>query len=294
MKLVRRREVLSLHGGYIDNGADPNTREPRLFGVAERFTVSAQLVESPHGRLDPKPIACKPLQFYLSAGHVQTSAWQIHDIRVNGKSQLDGDELSGALFSPWQTLEMRSFVSGFDTIAIDGSLEIDVSFRGEGNITKVPFYAGLIGLAVNPDHDVTAYSGLLRLRGTADELVAATCDGPARVPPNACAWFIVKPLHQTIRPSRLAIANTPGDWLIEDLHINGQTQFKQADPLPGAIFHPGALDTFTSLDPLSTRGSLAIKVRYIGSNPRGGRFSAVMHGSADVPNKQRSTRTAAP
>jgi hypothetical protein len=281
------REIVTLHGGYVNRGTarDPDFREPRTFTPGERFVVTGRLIEICQGRIAPREFALKPMRLYLSEVGVKASAWWIHDVRVNGRSQLDGDGLSGKVFLAQEQRQCSvgaAIVSGFDTIGIGGTLEIEVSFQGARDVDRAPFYAAMIGLEVEHDHDVTEYSGSIRLRGpygTTDELVAVVCDGPSRVPSGECAWFVTKLKHQSFRPERLAIALDAQDWLIEDLHVDGKTQFSQSGSIPGDVFHPDALDTFVSFEVVPISGSLAIKARYIGSKLRGGRFGMLVHGS---------------
>lgn len=272
--------VVPMNGGFVNRGtpADPDFREPRTFSLGERFVAQCRLVEVRDGVVHSRMVAFKPVALSLSEAHVPANAWRVHDVRVNGRSQLDGDELGGDSLSGGSQRFNRAIASGFDTIAVGGALEVEVSLRTAGSVGRAPFYAGLLGYEVDPGRDVTAYSGSVRLRGAYGELVAATCDGPARVPPGETAWFVARPTEQALQPEQIAIDRGWADWLVEDLHIDGRTQLSQAGTIPGDCFHPDAVDGFARFHVLPAARPLAIQVRYVGSDPRGGRFGAVVHG----------------
>lgn len=248
----------------------------RMFAPGERFIVKRESLSDPIG-----PIAFKPVALFLG-GPVGADAWQIHDVRVNGSSQLDGDELDGRLFSPHgQMAHARAVTSGFDTITIDGTIELDASFKGAHGVERAHFYAALDGLEVDPARDVTEYSGALRLRGVDGALVATVCDGPSRVLPGESAWFVARPKDLTFRPEHLVIDRCWQDWEIEDVHVDGRTQFFQACPIPGDLFQPTVLDTFMQFAVVAVARPFAVRAHYVGSNPRGGRFGLVAYGKCD-------------
>lgn len=271
----RSRVVLSLNGGFVPAGSceslpyrRENFHEPRTFGVAERFVIRTQ----------PAAIAIQPWTLLLSSNRVEAGAWKIHDVRVNDRSQLDGDELSGGFFSTRHHQLPLAIASGFDTIVRDGTFELDVSLQEAAGADRAPFIAALIGVEVTLDRDATAHSGPIRLRTSDGGLVPATCDGPARVRPGEAAWFIVQPTtDETFRSVRLIIAPNCEDWLIEDLRIN-RKQAIWSGPISGEFFAPEAPDILMTFEDMTAYRPLAIKCRYIGSNHRGGRFGALLLG----------------
>ena len=257
-------EILSLNGGYINS----DFRTPRTFGPGEIC----------RGRIEVRSEALKPTAIYMNGGF---GAWRVHDVRVNERSQLDGDEFSGEVFSPRRHREMFALTSGFDTIAVGGTFEVEVSFLGGGAVDHAPFYAALMGLVVEPGLAADAYSGLIRFRGVDGQLIAAVCDGPSRVLPGESAWFLSRP-DQALHPEHLMLERHSQDWMIEDMHVGGKPQFVGGCSIPGEAFHPDVLDGSMKLDVVPAGGSLAIKARYVGSNPRGGRFGAVVHVRSDL------------
>lgn len=256
-------ETLSLNGGYLNS----DFRTPRTFGPGEIC----------RGRIEVRSEALKPTALYLNGGF---GAWRVHDVRVNERSQLDGDEFSSEVFSPRRHREMFALTSGFDTVAIGGTFEVEVSFLG-GGVAHAPFYAALMGLVVEPGLTTDAYSGLIRIRGVDGQLIAATCDGPSRVLRDESAWFVAQ-ADRPLRPEHLMLARYSQDWMIEDLQVGGKSQFVQGSALPGEAFHPDVLDGLMRLAVMPTGGPLAIKARYVGSNSRGGRFGAVVHVRSDL------------
>jgi len=137
-----------------------------------------------------------------------------------------------------------------------------------------------VDVDVDPDLTIDAFSGPIRFRGLDDALIPVTCDGPSRVLPDKSAWFIARSTR-AFHPSRLAIDRRSQDWRIVDVHVEGKSQFPQAGVIPGDAFHPDTLDCFATFDVVSTGGSFAIKAHYVGPNPRGGRFGAVVRGRLD-------------
>jgi hypothetical protein len=267
-----KREILALNGGYVNCGSstNPDFREHRTFAPGDRFVVSSRPIEICQGRIEPRSIAFKPTALYLNGSF---GAWQVHDVRVNERSQLDGDEFSGEVFSQRRHREMHAIASGFDTVR--GAFEVEVSFLGGGKADRAPFYAAVMGLVVEPDSAVDAYSGAIRLRGLDGQLVTASCDGPSRVLLDKSAWFVARS-DQAFRPVSLAIDRYSQDWMIVDVRVDGKSQFVQAGVIPGDLFHPDTLDCFATFNVVPAGGSFAIKAHYVGSNPRGGRFGAVV------------------
>jgi hypothetical protein len=51
--------------------------------------------------------------------------------------------------------------------------------------------------------------------------------------------------------------------------------------IPGDAFCPDTKNCFASFNVVPAGGSFAIKAHYVGSNPRGGRFGAVVYGRLD-------------
>lgn len=266
----------ALTGGYA-----PGTRVPRALAAGERLTVRCSPAEVVEDASRPHLVALKPVALYLADAPVAASSWRIHDVRVDGRSQLDGDEVDGDLLSPRHAGVGRVISAGLDTIRPGGSLELDVSLREISGVGRATFYGAVALVDVDPRRGTSEYSGPVRLRGWDGELVAATCDGPSRVPPGHDAWFVARPREQSIRPTRLAIERDWGDWLVEDVHVGGRTQFLHSGPVPGDCLHPEAVDVFAKLDVAHPGDPLAIRARYVGPNPRGGRLGVVAYGELE-------------
>jgi hypothetical protein len=132
----------------------------------------------------------------------------------------------------------------------------------------------------DPDLAIDAFSGPIRFRGPDNTLIPVTCDGPSRVLPDKSAWFVARS-ERVFHPKRLEIDRHSRDWMIVDVHVDGKSQFPQAGVIPSDAFHPDTLDCFAAFDVVPVGGSFAIKAHYVGSNPRGGRFGAVVRGRLD-------------
>jgi len=134
----------------------------------------------------------------------------------------------------------------------------------------------------DPDLAIDAFSGPIRFRAPDNALIPVTCDGPSRVLPDKNAWFIARSAR-AFHPKRLEIDRDrhSQDWRIVDVHVDGKSQFPQAGVIPGDAFHPDTLDCFAAFDVVPADGSFAIRAHYVGSNPRGGRFGAIVRGRLD-------------
>lgn len=260
-------------------------REPVTHAVGERATYEADQVAVAN-------LAFKPERLFI----LDARSWLIHDVRVNGRSQLDGDELDGGLFCV-DSLSASAIASGFDQIVPGGSFEIDYSFRGHddalaqwkkilslnpiGHAARAPFRGCLLGKSIDQLSGVNMYSGPIRLRGRSGELVATWWEGngQARVPPQHEARFVVTARDQSFQVENIAIERRPADWEVVDVRVGDRSQFSTSGVIPGEYFSVDAPDDFVGMV-VAPGQRIEIRVRYVGSDPRGGRFGAVLRGRA--------------
>lgn len=69
-------------------------------------------------------------------------------------------------------------------------------------------------------------------------------------------------------------------FVIEDIRIGAASQFVSAGPIPAELFSPAAHDMSMLLDVAATGTEIRFRVRYVGDDPRGARFTAELIGTA--------------
>ncbi len=82
-----------------------------------------------------------------------------------------------------------------------------------------------------------------------------------------------------LKISNAGTAGGASDWIVGDLRIDGQSQFKQPGDIPGDMFSTRAIDSFVQLKGCRTDGAIEIDVRYIGLNEKGCPFAAHLEGT---------------
>ena len=96
-------------------------------------------------------------------------------------------------------------------------------------------------------------------------------------PPSAVE-IVVQPAA-AFCPDRLvvpiAIAHL---FVIEDIRIDRVSQFAGDGGVPAALFSSAAEDTAVRLDAMQPGTAMTFRVRYVGTDPRGARFTAAMTG----------------
>jgi hypothetical protein len=205
-------------------------------------------------------------RLYIS-GTGSTKDWIVNDIEINGVSQLEVKNLSGDLFA------LRGVVtggrrassdlnfSGLDVIESESEAAITVTYVGP-NPHGQPFFAMILG---NPPPQrptvlpITTKSTLL---------------------PTA-AVSITAMLDQVLDVCMLEIEDTgtsggSADWIVNDIRINGISQFHQSGDVPGDLFSNSAIDSFVKFQP---GAHIELVVTYIGLNEDGCCFSARLLGT---------------
>lgn len=96
--------------------------------------------------------------------------------------------------------------------------------------------------------------------------------------PNATAQITIRPQGGPFRPERILISGTPANWYVDDIRIGSRSQLSHAGSLPGELFSVNSIDTFLSLETVQPGMDLILVVTYVGGNPQGEPFSAVVLG----------------
>jgi hypothetical protein len=95
------------------------------------------------------------------------------------------------------------------------------------------------------------------------------------------------------RPERVFVsaAGTSGgaaDWVINDVRVDGKTQYLQDGPMPGDMFATNAIDVFVSFQ--RCEKEIEMDVTYIGLNESGVPFYASIVGAAELKHEAKGER----
>jgi len=94
-----------------------------------------------------------------------------------------------------------------------------------------------------------------------------------------CAVDIVVMPQRTFRAERLVVpAAIAPMFVIEEIRIGGAHQFAATGGVPAKLFSPDIIDGYMHLDVAPVGTEIRFRVRYVGSDPRGARFFALLLG----------------
>lgn len=196
--------------------------------------------------------------------------WVVNDIEIDGQSQLTHKDLSGALFggngvaaAKHATTELS--LEGFDPVERGRELVLVVTYVGP-NPDGAPFFAAAVGS--KPQQRPT--------------IVPIASKSP--LPPTTKATITARMQNAPFQMVRLEIGDegAPGgaaDWIVEDLRVNGRSQFAQPGPIPGNMFSTTAIDSFVKIETCEAGNAIEIDVNYIGLNESGAAFAAHLEGT---------------
>ena len=211
-------------------------------------------------------------RIYVSnAGTAEGSAdWVVNDIEIDGRSQLVHKDLPGALFGAGSGVgagraTATLSLGGFDPVERDHELVLVVTYIGL-NPEGCPFFGSALGSPPPQRPTILQVASKEPLQPAVKTTITARIQ------------------NASFQVHRLEIENsgTAGgcaDWFVEDLRINGKTQFAQPGPIPGDLFATTALDSFVKLETCTAGNAIEIDMHYIGPNPQGAIFTAHFEGT---------------
>jgi hypothetical protein len=179
--------------------------------------------------------------------------WIVNEIEIDGVSQLKVKDLAGVLFHT-DGVVVKTKHAGSSLVFHGLLIEIG------GEVAVTVSYVG-------PNPEGAEFCGLI-------------VGGPAPQRPTQLAFASKDPIRREtisialdipMRIQRLEIDTgwEGADWVIDDVRVDGKTQYLQDGPLPGDLFTTQAIDSFVSWQ----EGTLIeIDVHHIGSEPAGERF----------------------
>jgi len=243
----------------LDETSQAAPKEDLSSTLARRFLALQASLVPPH---QPTRVAVQAKEaidierLFISGAGTEGGAanWIVNDLEVDGRSQLAMKDLSGALFGTRgvaanQKATTAFMMSGLDPVERGHELAVIVTYNGP-NPEGHPLFASVLGTA--PPQRPTI------IPITAEALKSVTK-----------TTILARVQNATFQPTRLEIddgdtAGGTADWIIDDLRIDGKTQFVQAGSLPGDMFSTSAIDSFITLDECAPGSAIEVDVTYIG------------------------------
>lgn len=193
--------------------------------------------------------------------------WVLNDVALDGVSQLEVKDLSGALFSTNGIAVRRRhafsclYFGGLDVIERESEVAVTVTYVGS-NPRGVPFFASIIGDTPPQRPTVLPIATKNKLLPSVTTMITAVLDRPLEI-------------------SMLEIEDTgttggAADWLVNDIRIDGTSRFTEAGDIPGDVFVTNLIGRFVKFHP-GTR--IELRVTYIGLNDSGCCFTARILGT---------------
>ena len=94
-----------------------------------------------------------------------------------------------------------------------------------------------------------------------------------------CAADIVVQPQMAFRADRLIVSSSIAPlFVIEDIQIGGASQFAATSGISAELFDPSTIDSGLRMDTAAPGTSIRFRVRYVGKDPRGARFTAALLG----------------
>jgi hypothetical protein len=190
--------------------------------------------------------------------------WIINDIEVDGVSQLKVKNLPGALFSTRglaadgkHALSCLYF-RGLDVIERESEAAVTVTYIGS-NPHGAILFASIVGDTPPQRPTVLPITTTDALLPTIPTTITAILDQPLEI--------------NMLEIEDTDTDNGAADWVVNDIRIDGASQFMQSSDVPGDMFATDTIDSFIKFHP-GTR--IELIVTYIGPNESGccftGRF----------------------
>lgn len=193
--------------------------------------------------------------------------WILNDVEINGVSQLSVKDLPGALFGSRgvATGGKHAFSAlafgGLDVVEPEMEVAIIVTYVGT-NPEGVPFHGHISGKEAPQRPTVLPIATKKPIATTASATIHASLDATLRI--------------DALEISDEGTAGGAADWIVNDLRVDGTSQFAQQGDLPGDMFSTSAIDSFVRFQ---AGKQIEIEVTYIGLEAEGARFAATFFGT---------------
>lgn len=173
--------------------------------------------------------------------------WTVNDIEIDGRPQLAKKDISGALFSTSGigsgTAATTLSLSGFDPVERGRELAIIVTYVGP-NPEGAAFYGSAVGGRPAQRPTIVPVSSKAAQPFTLTTIAARVENAPFHI-------------------ARINI-DDGANWIVNDVRINGATQFVQSGDVPGDVFQANGIDEFINLTTCDAGQIIELAVTYIG------------------------------
>lgn len=191
------------------------------------------------------------------------SDWVVNDIEIDGVSQLSVKDLPGALFSA------RGIAAGgrhagsaihFTGLAvIERKSEVAVTITYVGAHPEGAVFFGSITGGSPPQRDTVLPITTRKLMPLIKTTISASLDAPLK-----------------IAMIEIESGSDGSDWIVNDIRVDGTSQFSQEGDIPGDMFSISAIDSFVEF---RSGKLIEIDVTYVGLEADGIGFVSRMHGT---------------
>ena len=206
--------------------------------------------ENKHGAIDLTRLIIS------SAGTMGGAAdWVVNDLEINGRSQLALKDLTGGVFGSRgiianQRSKTALSMEGLDTLEHGHELAIVVTYIGE-NPAGCPFYGSVLGSPAPQRPTVIPFASKEPLLPQVKTTISAHIQNA----PFRLDRFEIKDNDTILGPY---------NWRIEDIRINGETQFAQPGTISGNVFASYEIDSFIKFTTCEAGNKIEIDVVCIG------------------------------
>jgi len=221
----------------------------------------------PNGQTKHAPLTLEHLT--VSGAGTQNGArdWIVNDIEIDGVSQLSVKDLSGALFSYKGIVAGGRHAmsgirfSGLDVIESESEVAVTITYVGP-NPEGVPFFGAIVGSPPPQRSTVLPFATKQPLPPSVKTTISATLDTALKV--------------RMLEISDEGTRGGSADWIVNDVRVDGTTQFAQSGDIPGDMFSTSSIDSFVTWKPGK---QIEIDVTYIGLEEAGVCFSGCFLGT---------------
>lgn len=179
-------------------------------------------------------------------------------------------ESAGRDLGRWDEVDLRGLLA---VVCSGGPRQHPLSYDVGVDLTRRSFLAGLGSVSVG----LLFARKLDRVLESLERDLVAEQQAPDQLP--SAAEIVVQP-QTTFRPERLVIPITIAAlFVIEDIRIGQASQFVGAGGLSAQLFSSDAINPPLHLDAAMPGIDIRFRVRYVGDDPRGARFTAALIGT---------------
>jgi hypothetical protein len=190
-----------------------------------------------------------------------TRDWVVNDVEIDGVSQLSVKDLPGTLFSPRGIVAegkrrmSEIYFSGLDVIECESEAAVTVTYVGP-NPEGAPLFAAIVGKPPPQRPTVLPIATKKAVAPTATTTIRAILDAPLKI--------------EMLEILDEGTEGGAGDWIVNDLRVDGTPQFTQSGGIPGDMFSTRAIDSVKC----QPGKEIEIAITYIGLKAEGACFVA--------------------